>query len=129
MGKISDSTSYFFSISDVPVWKSSHPSVSSAPSSQGPLCRLLPPLVALSLSCPVLALMDSLLVLQLTPHCLHGSGACSHLPYLDPVLSMLAVGILIATALPQVSLCVYVIALSSNDDEAPVQTKLGSSTH
>ncbi|XP_034460130.1 zinc transporter 1 [Hippoglossus hippoglossus] len=87
---------------DVPVWKSSHPSESSAPSSQRPLCRLSPLLVVRGLFSPLLALIDSVLVLLLTPQCLHGSGACGLLPYLDPVLSLLAVGILIATAMPQV---------------------------
>ncbi|XP_053278063.1 uncharacterized protein LOC128439697 [Pleuronectes platessa] len=86
---------------DAPVWKSSHPSESSAASSQRLQSRLSPLLVVQGLSPPLLALMDSLLLLLLTPQCRHGSGACAILLYLDPVLSLVAVGVLIATAVPQ----------------------------
>nr|XP_040016402.1 zinc transporter 1 isoform X2 [Gasterosteus aculeatus aculeatus] len=53
--------------------------------------------------CPaLLALVNSLVMLLISPQVLHSSGACGLLLYLDPLLSLLAVMMLIATAAPQV---------------------------
>ncbi|XP_038817802.1 mucin-6 [Salvelinus namaycush] len=50
----------------------------------------------------ILALTNGLTLLLLGPDCLHGSGACGPFIYLDPGFSMVAVMVLLATALPQV---------------------------
>ncbi|XP_042151799.1 probable zinc transporter protein DDB_G0282067 [Oncorhynchus tshawytscha] len=50
----------------------------------------------------ILALTNGLTLLLLGPDCLHGSGACGPFIYLDPGFSMVAVVVLLATALPQV---------------------------
>ncbi|KAE8295270.1 putative zinc transporter protein [Larimichthys crocea] len=59
-------------------------------------------LVIQGLCTSVLALINSLVMLLISPHCLHSTEPCSLLVYLDPALSLLAVITLIATALPQV---------------------------
>ncbi|CAB1348573.1 unnamed protein product [Coregonus sp. 'balchen'] len=50
----------------------------------------------------ILALTNGLILLLLGPDCMHGSGACGPFVYLDPGFSMVAVVVLLATALPQV---------------------------
>ncbi|XP_045893182.1 zinc transporter 1 isoform X1 [Micropterus dolomieu] len=50
----------------------------------------------------LLSLSNSLVMLLVGPQCLHSSGTCGFLVYLDPALSLLAVITLIATATPQV---------------------------
>ncbi|XP_051252862.1 zinc transporter 1 [Dicentrarchus labrax] len=83
-----------------PVCQSSHPT--ERPTSQWPLCLLSFLLVIQNLCTSLLALINSLVMLLIDPQCLHSSGACSLLVYLDPGLSLLAVVVLIATARPQV---------------------------
>ncbi|XP_055752392.1 proton-coupled zinc antiporter SLC30A1-like [Salvelinus fontinalis] len=69
---------------------------------QLPTC--LPSLIALTqaLLGSILALTNGLTLLLLGPDCMHGSGACGPFVYLDPGFSMVAVVVLLATALPQV---------------------------
>nr|XP_019965812.1 PREDICTED: zinc transporter 1-like isoform X1 [Paralichthys olivaceus] len=87
---------------DVPVCRLSHHPESPAPSGQRPICLLSLLLVVQGLFSSLLSLIESVVMLLFGPQCLHGSGACGLLPYLDPVLSLLAVSMLIATAMPQV---------------------------
>ncbi|XP_070762127.1 proton-coupled zinc antiporter SLC30A1 [Enoplosus armatus] len=85
-----------------PVCKSSHHIQSPVPSSQWPvrLQSFVPVIQGLCTS--LLALINSQVMLLFGPQCLHSSGSCGHLVYLDPGLSLLAVITLIATAMPQV---------------------------
>ncbi|KAI3354255.1 hypothetical protein L3Q82_018786, partial [Scortum barcoo] len=85
-----------------PVCKSSHHLEGLALGSRLPVC--LPPfvLVLQGLFTSLLALINSLAMLLISPQFLHSSGTCSLLVYLDPALSMLAVITLIAAAAPQV---------------------------
>ncbi len=101
-----------------PVCKSSHHTESPAPSSQWPAC--LPPfvLVLQGLCASLLSLINSLVMLLIGPQCLHSSGPCSLLVYLDPGLSLLAVITLIATAMPQVR-----IRPRSNEEFNPLITR------
>ncbi|XP_044059963.1 zinc transporter 1 [Siniperca chuatsi] len=85
-----------------PVCKSSHHIESPVPSSQGPVRPLLLVPVIQGLCTSLLALTNNLVMLLIGPQCLHSSGACGFLVYLDPGLSLLAVITLIATATPQV---------------------------
>ncbi|KAL0972919.1 hypothetical protein UPYG_G00196420 [Umbra pygmaea] len=57
----------------------------------------------------VLALTNGLTLLLLGPDCAHGSGICGPFVYLDPGFSVVAVVVLLATALPQV--CRYSVML------------------
>nr|XP_046149435.1 uncharacterized protein LOC123992326 [Oncorhynchus gorbuscha] len=68
------------------------------------LPAFLPSLITLTqaLLGSILALTNGLTLLLLGPDCLHGSGACGPFIYLDPGFSMVAVVVLLATALPQV---------------------------
>ncbi|TKS80990.1 Zinc transporter 1 [Collichthys lucidus] len=75
--------------------KSSHHTERPVPSS----CFVL---VIQGLCTSVLALINSLVMLLISPHCLHSTEPCSLVVYLDPALSLLAVITLIATAMPQV---------------------------
>ncbi|XP_070825768.1 proton-coupled zinc antiporter SLC30A1 [Chaetodon trifascialis] len=70
--------------------------------SQWLICRRLFILVIQGLCTTLLALVNSLVMLLMGPRCLHGSGPCSLLIYLDPCVSLLAVTVLSATAVPQV---------------------------
>lgn len=90
-----------------PVYESSQHIERPVPTSQWPVCLQSIVLVIQGLGTALLALINSLLVLLTIPQCLHSSGACSLLVYLDPGLSLLAVVVLIATAMPQVRLCVF----------------------
>ncbi|XP_035536178.1 zinc transporter 1 [Morone saxatilis] len=83
-----------------PVCQSSYPI--ERPTSQWLLCLLSFLLVIQNLCTSFLALINSLVMSLIDPQCLHSSGACSLLVYLDPGLSLLAVVVLIATARPQV---------------------------
>lgn len=85
-----------------PVCKSSLHHI--APSSQLPVCLPPSPLVLQGLCTSLLALINSLVMLLIGPQCLHSSGPCSLLVYLDPFLSLLAVITLVVTASPQVRL-------------------------
>ncbi|XP_045067337.1 probable zinc transporter protein DDB_G0282067 [Coregonus clupeaformis] len=86
------------------------PTTASALKSESPtrlrvqLPACLPSLIALTqaLLGSILALTNGLTLLLLGPDCLHGSGACGPFVYLDPGFSMVAVVVLLATALPQV---------------------------
>ncbi|XP_065816840.1 proton-coupled zinc antiporter SLC30A1 [Labrus bergylta] len=84
------------------ICKSSHPTDSPVPTSQEVVILLPSTLVVQSLCTPILSLINSLVTLLVGPQCLHSSGACGLLVYLDPVLSMLAVCVLIAMAMPEV---------------------------
>ena len=90
-----------------PVCKSSHHIERTEPSSRWPVSLPSIVLVVQGLCTSVLALVNSLVMLLISPQLLHSSGACGLLVYLDPGLSLLAVITLIATAAPQVSLCVF----------------------
>ncbi|GAA6235291.1 zinc/cadmium resistance protein-like [Lates japonicus] len=92
-----------------PVCKSSHHTKSPVPSSRWPVCLLSFLLVAQGLFTPLLVLINSLVMLLVDPHCLHGSGACSILDYLDTCLTLPAVIVLIAIAKPEV--CRYGLLL------------------
>lgn len=94
-----------------PVHTSSHLIERPVPTSQWPLCLQSFVLVIQGLGTAFLALINSLLVLMINPQCLHSSGACSLLVYLDPGLSLLSVIVLIATAVPQVRLFVFMTRL------------------
>ncbi|KAF7668937.1 hypothetical protein LDENG_00269450 [Lucifuga dentata] len=78
------------------------PDESYAASSQSPAC--LPSLLAVTqaFSSSVLALTNSLLMLLISSDCVLGSHLCSRLIYLDPAFSLLAIIVLVTTALPQV---------------------------
>ncbi|XP_071212468.1 proton-coupled zinc antiporter SLC30A1-like [Salvelinus alpinus] len=86
------------------------PTTASALKSESPtrlrvqLPAFLPSLITLTqaLLGSILALTNGLTLLLLGPDCLHGSGACGPFIYLDPGFSMVAVMVLLATALPQV---------------------------
>ncbi|XP_023834475.1 proton-coupled zinc antiporter SLC30A1 [Salvelinus sp. IW2-2015] len=86
------------------------PTTASALKSESPtslrvqLPACLPSLIALTqaLLGSILALTNGLTLLLLGPDCMHGSGACGPFVYLDPGFSMVAVVVLLATALPQV---------------------------
>ncbi|XP_074535992.1 proton-coupled zinc antiporter SLC30A1 isoform X1 [Halichoeres trimaculatus] len=67
-----------------------------------PACLLSSILITQGLCSPLFALINSLVTLLIDPQCLHSSGACALLVYLDPGLSLFAVITLIATAMPQV---------------------------
>lgn len=67
-----------------------------------PACLLSSILITQGLCSPLFALVNSLVTLLIVPLCLHSSGACALLVYLDPGLSLFAVITLIATAMPQV---------------------------
>ncbi|XP_068441925.1 proton-coupled zinc antiporter SLC30A1 isoform X2 [Clinocottus analis] len=86
--------------SNTKVYKSSH--YMTAPSSQRPISFLSFVLVVQGLCTSVLVLFNSLVMLLVGPEFLHSSGTCGLLLYMDPVLSLLAVIMLIATAAPQV---------------------------
>lgn len=90
-----------------PAYKSSQHIERPVPTSQWPVCLQSFVLVIQGLGTALLALIDSLLVLLTNPQCLHSSGACSLLVYLDAGLSLLAVIVSIATAMPKVRLCVF----------------------
>ncbi|XP_033970834.1 zinc/cadmium resistance protein [Trematomus bernacchii] len=85
-----------------PVCKSSHPIERTLPISQWPVSLLSFVLVLQGLCTSLLALTNSLVVLLIVPQLLHSSGTCGLLVYLDPGLSLLAVIMLVVTALPQV---------------------------
>ncbi|XP_029700336.1 zinc/cadmium resistance protein [Takifugu rubripes] len=70
---------------------------------QKPLCLLLSVCGIQVLGAAVLALIHSLALLVHNPQCLRGSGTCSPLIYLDPCFSLLAMVILFAICIPQVS--------------------------
>ncbi|XP_012988952.3 zinc transporter 10 [Esox lucius] len=78
------------------------PTGASRPRVQLPAC--LPSLVVLTqaLLGSVLALTSGLALLLLGPDCARGSGACGPFVYLDPGFTVVAVAVLLATALPQV---------------------------
>ncbi|XP_029537462.2 proton-coupled zinc antiporter SLC30A1-like [Oncorhynchus nerka] len=86
------------------------PTTASALKSESPtslrvqLPACLPSLIALTqaLLGSILALTNGLTLLLLGPDCMHGSGAYGPFVYLDPGFSMVAVGVLLATTLPQV---------------------------
>ncbi|XP_042343338.1 zinc transporter 1 [Plectropomus leopardus] len=84
-----------------PAVKSSQDIQSPVLSSQSPVGLLSCVLVIQGLCTSLLALINSLVMLLISPQDLHSSGACGLLVYLDPGLSLLAVIILIATAAPQ----------------------------
>ncbi|XP_070684675.1 LOW QUALITY PROTEIN: proton-coupled zinc antiporter SLC30A1 [Pempheris klunzingeri] len=83
-----------------PVFKSSRHSGSPVAIRRWPVCLLS--LVIQGLCTSILTLINSLVMLLVDPECLHSSGACSLLVYLDPGLSLLAVITLVITAAPQV---------------------------
>ncbi|XP_078099750.1 proton-coupled zinc antiporter SLC30A1 [Sander vitreus] len=85
-----------------PVCKSSHHIERTVPSSKCPVSLLSFVLVIQGLCTSFLALIISLVMLLVSPQCLHSSGTCGLLVYLDPGLSLLAVITLISTAAPQV---------------------------
>ncbi|XP_032361303.1 probable zinc transporter protein DDB_G0282067 [Etheostoma spectabile] len=85
-----------------PVCKSSHHIERTVPSSRSPVSLLSYVLVIQGLCTSFLALIISLVMLLVSPQCLHSSGTCGLLVYLDPGLSLLAVITLISTAVPQV---------------------------
>uniref|UniRef100_A0A8C9YD27 Cation efflux protein cytoplasmic domain-containing protein n=1 Tax=Sander lucioperca TaxID=283035 RepID=A0A8C9YD27_SANLU len=85
-----------------PVCKSSHHIERTLPSSKCPVSLLSFVLVIQGLCTSFLALVISLVMLLVSPQCLHSSGTCGLLVYLDPGLSLLAVITLISTAAPQV---------------------------
>ncbi|XP_029302514.1 LOW QUALITY PROTEIN: zinc transporter 1 [Cottoperca gobio] len=85
-----------------PVCKSSLHIERTVPSSQWPVSLLSFVLVLQGLCTALLALINSLVMLLIGPRCLHSSGTCGLLVYLDPGLSLLAVITLIASAAPQV---------------------------
>ncbi|XP_034405070.1 zinc transporter 1 [Cyclopterus lumpus] len=82
------------------LYKSSHHM--TVPSIQRPVGLLSFVLVVQGLCTSLLALFNSLVMLLVGPQFLHSSGTCGLLIYMDPVLSLLAVIMLIATAAPQV---------------------------
>uniref|UniRef100_A0A3Q3JD01 Cation efflux protein cytoplasmic domain-containing protein n=2 Tax=Monopterus albus TaxID=43700 RepID=A0A3Q3JD01_MONAL len=84
-----------------PVCTSAHHTDDPHPGSQWPICPLSLILVIQGLFTSTLALVNSLVMLLIGPRCLHSSGTCSLLVYLDPGLSLLAVITLIARARPQ----------------------------
>lgn len=90
-----------------PVYESSDLTERPAPTSQWTVCLQSLVLVIQGLGTALMALIYSLVMLLISPHCLHSSGACSLLVYLDPGLCLLAVMMLIITAMPQVRLCVF----------------------
>ncbi len=71
--------------------------------------RAFPPfvLVIQGLCTSLMALINSLVMVLTSALSLHSSGACRILVYLDPGLSLLAVIILIAIAMPQVRICEF----------------------
>ncbi|XP_071784019.1 uncharacterized protein LOC139933728 [Centroberyx gerrardi] len=75
-------------------------SVGSGAQWPGCVPSLLP--VTRTLLTSSLALLTGLVLLLISPDCLHSSLPCSLLVYLDPVLSLVAVVVLLAAALPQV---------------------------
>lgn len=83
------------------VCKSTHHNESPVPSSRWPVCLLLFVFVIQDLLTSVLGLINSLVMLLVGPHCLHSSGPCSLLVYLDPCLSVLAVITLMTIVTPQ----------------------------
>ncbi|KAM6987503.1 proton-coupled zinc antiporter SLC30A1 [Tautogolabrus adspersus] len=84
------------------VCKSSHHTDSPVPTSQEVVIVLPSILVVQSLCTPIMSLINSLVTLLAGPQCLHSSGVCGLLVYLDPCLSLLAVCMLIAMAMPEV---------------------------
>ncbi|XP_075956973.1 calcium/manganese antiporter SLC30A10 isoform X2 [Anarhichas minor] len=93
---------YSQNASNTKVYKSSHHFERTVPSSQRPVSLVSFVLVMQGLTSSLLALINSLVMLLVGPQFLHSSGSCGLLVYLDPVLSLLAVIVLIATAAPQV---------------------------
>lgn len=89
-----------------PVCTSPHDTEGPVPTSQWLDCLRSFMLVTQGLGSAILALLNILVMLH-SPQCLHSSDACSLLVYLEPGLSLLAVIMLIATAMPQVRLCVF----------------------
>ncbi|XP_076592204.1 uncharacterized protein LOC143323913 isoform X2 [Chaetodon auriga] len=85
-----------------PVCKSSHYTETPVSASQWPVCCRLLILVIQGLCTALLALINSLVMLLIGPQCLHSSGPCSLLVYLDPCVSLLAVTALSTAAVPQV---------------------------
>uniref|UniRef100_UPI0037E98EFA proton-coupled zinc antiporter SLC30A1 n=1 Tax=Semicossyphus pulcher TaxID=241346 RepID=UPI0037E98EFA len=85
-----------------PVCDSSHHTNTPILTSQWLVCLLHSLLFTQGLCTPILALINGLVTLLVGLQCLHSSGACGLLVYLDPGLSLLAVITLIATAMPQV---------------------------
>ncbi|KAM3875205.1 proton-coupled zinc antiporter SLC30A1 [Diretmus argenteus] len=75
---------------------------SFVPRAQWP--RGLPTLVLVlqTLLSSILALTNGVVLLLISPDCLHSSESCSLLVYLDPGLSLVAVMVLLAIAVPQV---------------------------
>ncbi|KAK5868680.1 hypothetical protein PBY51_009673 [Eleginops maclovinus] len=85
-----------------PVFKSTYHTESTLPISKWPVSLLSFVLVLQGLCTSLLALTNSLVVMLIGPQLLHSTGTCGLLVYLDPGLSLLAVIMLIVTALPQV---------------------------
>ncbi|XP_008289893.1 zinc transporter 10 [Stegastes partitus] len=85
-----------------PTCQSSYLTERSEPITQWPVCFLSFVFATQGLFTSILALINSLVMLLITPQFLHSSGACGLLVYLDPGLSLLAVITLIATTMPQV---------------------------
>ncbi|XP_062408866.1 uncharacterized protein LOC134099860 [Sardina pilchardus] len=65
------------------------------------LCRVLIAILR-DLLCPCLALANALTALLGSPDCHHPQESCSSMVFLDPALSMMAVLVLLACALPEV---------------------------
>ncbi|KAM8903154.1 uncharacterized protein AB9W97_007447 isoform 2-T2 [Spinachia spinachia] len=89
--------------SNAPVYNSSHHFERTVPSRQATVIVPSFVLVVQGLCPALLALVNSLAMLLIRPQVLHRSETCGLLVYLDPLLSLLAVIMLIATAAPQVS--------------------------
>ncbi|XP_074496706.1 proton-coupled zinc antiporter SLC30A1 [Sebastes fasciatus] len=88
--------------SNTPACKSSLHIERTVPSSRCPVSLLSFVVVIQGICTSLLALVNSLVMLLIGPQCLHSSGACGLLIYLDAGLSLLALITLIATAAPQV---------------------------
>ncbi|KAL6116085.1 uncharacterized protein ACO6RY_00776 [Pungitius sinensis] len=88
--------------SNATVFNSSHHSESTVPCRRGTVIVPSFVLVVQGLCPALLALVNSLVMLLISPQVLHSSAGCGLLVYLDPLLSLLAVILLIATTAPQV---------------------------